>query len=40
MLLLLVTSLVLLASGPATAQIPEGCVDCGLPDHPHCGRLI
>ena len=21
----------------ANCQIPDGCVDCGLPDHPNCG---
>ena len=29
MLLLFLTAFV-------AAQIPDGCVDCGLPDHPNC----
>ena len=27
---------VLLLAAFVAAQIPEGCVDCGLPDHPNC----
>ena len=27
---------VLLLAVFVAAQIPEGCVDCGLPDHPNC----
>merc|ERR1712179_173721 len=32
----LVPLLMLLLASTCTAQIPEGCIDCGLPDHPHC----
>ena len=28
--------IVLLLAAFVAAQIPEGCVDCGLPDHPNC----